>query len=94
MTFNGSYAFLRLIGGDGKVKDVSAGGGVEWMFARGWSAFLEGNYMDFGDHSHTTLLGGCGLVVGGCSFTTHAKAATVLVGVNWRWGGKTPGYGY
>jgi outer membrane immunogenic protein len=70
----------------------TAGGGVEWMFARGWSAFLEGNYMDFGDHDHTVFLGGCGGVVGGCNFTTHAKAATVLVGVNWRWGGKAPGY--
>jgi hypothetical protein len=23
------------------------GGGVEWMFALHWSAFLEGNYIDF-----------------------------------------------
>jgi outer membrane immunogenic protein len=53
----------------------TAGGGVEWMFARGWSAFLEGNYMDFGDQSHNTILGVCGGVVGGCNFTTHAKAA-------------------
>jgi outer membrane immunogenic protein len=73
----------------------TAGGGVEWMFARGWSAFLEGNYMDFGDHDHTVFgpggaIAGCGAV--GCTFNTHAKAATVLVGVNWRWGGKAPGY--
>src|SRR5262245_25592754 len=63
----------------------TAGGGVEWMFARGWSAFLEGNYMDFGDNTHTIsnagLLGAC---ITGCAFTTHAKAATVLVGVNYR----------
>ena len=26
----------------------TVGGGVEWMFAPHWSAFLEGNYMDFG----------------------------------------------
>jgi outer membrane immunogenic protein len=68
----------------------TAGGGVEWMFARGWSAFLEGNYMDFGDHDHN--LTGVALCPAGCNFSTHAKAATVLVGVNWRWGGKAPGY--
>jgi len=73
----------------------TAGGGVEWMFARGWSAFLEGNYMDFGDQGHTVFgpgggIAGCGAV--GCAFNTHATAATVLVGVNWRWGGKAPGY--
>jgi outer membrane immunogenic protein len=64
----------------------TVGGGVEWMFAPGWSAFLEGNYMDFGDHFHTVFgpgLFGCG---GGCTFETHAKAATVLVGVNYRFG--------
>ena len=27
------------------------GGGVEWMFAPHWSAFLEGNYMGFGSNS-------------------------------------------
>jgi outer membrane immunogenic protein len=66
----------------------TAGGGVEWMFARGWSVFLEGNYMDFGDNDHTVF--GVGPVVcpvGGCNFTTHVKAATVLVGVNYRFGG-------
>jgi outer membrane immunogenic protein len=75
----------------------TAGGGVEWMFAPGWSAFLEGNYMDFGDQNHTvfgTAVSGVCLAPVGCSFDTHVKAATVLVGVNWRWGGKAPGYRY
>jgi hypothetical protein len=65
------------------------------MFARGWSAFLEGNYMDFGDNDHTifnnggVIVNGCGGV--GCTFNTHVKAATVLVGVNYRFGwGKAP----
>jgi outer membrane immunogenic protein len=71
----------------------TAGGGVEWMFARGWSAFLEGNYMDFGDNDHA-VFGPAGCPLAGCNFNTHVKAATVLVGVNWRWGGKAPGYGY
>ena len=70
----------------------TVGGGVEWRFAPQWSAFLEGNYYDFGDRDRTLFthnfgFGGCD---DGCSFRTHAKAATVLVGVNWRWGGKAP----
>ena len=34
----------------------TAGGGVEWMFAPRWSAFLEGNYMDFGSNDQTIRL--------------------------------------
>jgi outer membrane immunogenic protein len=69
----------------------TAGGGVEWMFTRGWSAFLEGNYMDFGEQDHFVNPTSFSCPVGGCAFTTHAKAATVLVGVNYRWGwGKAP----
>ncbi|MGC1940874.1 MAG: outer membrane beta-barrel protein, partial [Pseudolabrys sp.] len=66
------------------------GGGVEWRFAPQWSAFLEGNYYDFGNNDRilttTTFgFGGCDL---GCSFNTKSTAATVLVGVNWRpWSG-------
>jgi outer membrane immunogenic protein len=33
----------------------TAGGGVEWMFAPRWSAFLEGNYMDFGSNDQTAI---------------------------------------
>ena len=66
------------------------GGGVEWRFAPQWSAFLEGNYYDYGNNNRTittnnffnvTDFGGCDL---GCSFNTKSTAATVLVGVNWR----------
>jgi outer membrane immunogenic protein len=70
----------------------TAGGGVEWMFAPHWSAFLEGNYMDFGNNDHTVF--GNVICATGCFFDTHAKAATVLVGVNYRFGwlgkGKAP----
>jgi outer membrane immunogenic protein len=31
----------------------TVGGGVEWRFAPQWSAFLEGNYYDFGDKDRT-----------------------------------------
>ena len=73
----------------------TAGGGVEWRFAPQWSAFLEGNYYDFGDRDRTisTNIGPGIFCGGGCPFNTKATAATVLVGVNWRWGGKAP-YAY
>jgi outer membrane immunogenic protein len=60
----------------------TAGGGVEWMFAPHWSAFLEGNWMDFGNQNRTVLGGTC--PVGGCFFNTKANETTVLVGVNYR----------
>ena len=55
------------------------GGGVEWMFAPHWSAFLEGNYMDFGTQSGT-------VVIPAGTFPINAKAteSNVLVGVNYR----------
>jgi outer membrane immunogenic protein len=60
----------------------TAGGGVEWMFAPHWSAFLEGNYMDFGSHDRTVFTPvAC---PAGCALNTKATAATVLVGVNYR----------
>jgi outer membrane immunogenic protein len=84
VTFNGSD-----IGGLSKTRTGwTAGGGVEWMFAPNWSAFLEGNYMDFGSNDRritTPLLTAC---ASGCAFNTKATAATVLVGLNYRfnWG--------
>ena len=74
----------------------TVGGGVEWRFAPQWSAFLEGNYYDFGDRDRTVFThnfgpdpNGCDF---GCSFNTKVTAATVLIGVNyrWGWGGKAP----
>jgi outer membrane immunogenic protein len=69
----------------------TAGGGVEWMFAPHWSAFLEGNFMDFGSDNNTIFapgVVGCAL---GCAFNAKATATTVLVGVNYRFGwGKAP----
>ena len=64
----------------------TAGGGVEWMFAPGWSAFLEGNYMDFGDHDHTVITPLVPLCAAGCAFNTKTTATSVLVGVNYRFG--------
>ena len=53
------------------------GGGVEWMFAPHWSAFLEGNYMDFGSTSGNVT------VAGVVPVTVKATESNVLVGVNY-----------
>jgi len=65
------------------------GGGVEWMFAPQWSAFLEGNWMDFGSKDGTAVFGvAC---AAGCAYSVKATEATVLVGVNYRFNwGKAP----
>ena len=60
------------------------------MFAPHWSAFLEGNYMDFGSNDHNIF--DTTVCVAGCFFNTHAKAATVLVGVNYRFNWGRAGY--
>jgi outer membrane immunogenic protein len=60
------------------------GGGVEWMFAPHWSAFLEGNYMDFGSRDRTVFTPIATACATGCAFSTKATAANVLVGVNYR----------
>src|SRR5450759_2368827 len=54
------------------------GGGVEWMFAPHWSAFLEGNYMDFGSNSGNVTFNTVPVPV-----TVKATESTVLVGVNY-----------
>jgi outer membrane immunogenic protein len=64
----------------------TVGLGGEYRWTPNWSVFLEGNYYDFGDRDHllfTTALVAPGCVAG-CAFSTHTKAATVLVGVNYR----------
>ena len=62
------------------------------MFAPHWSAFLEGNYMDFGSTSRNLVTPVVGSVCEfGCGFSTKATATTVLVGVNYRFSlGKAP----
>ena len=64
----------------------TVGGGVEWRFAPQWSAFLEGNYMDFGSHDDTVFVPvAC---AAGCNISRKTTAATVLVGANYRfWSG-------
>ncbi len=81
VTFNGS----QIGQGSNTRTGWTIGGGVEWMFAPHWSAFLEGNYMDFGSTSGTAVtpaLTAC--AAPGCGFTAKATMSTVLVGVNYR----------
>jgi outer membrane immunogenic protein len=71
----------------------TVGGGVEWMFAPGWSVFGEYNYMDFGrkDIGFISAVTGGGFVAGAPSevVSTRLTAQQALVGVNYKfnWGG-------
>ncbi|HEY1475747.1 MAG TPA: outer membrane beta-barrel protein [Pseudolabrys sp.] len=60
------------------------GGGFEWMFMPHWSAFLEGNYMNFGSRDGTFFSGAATVCAAGCSWSAKATEANVLVGVNYR----------
>jgi outer membrane immunogenic protein len=72
----------------------TVGGGLEWMFAPGWSLFGEYNYMNFGtknvNFASTGLVGGFG-AAGALADTNAIKLTTqtVLAGVNYKfnWGG-------
>jgi len=59
------------------------GGGVDWMFAPHWSAFLEGNYMDFGSRSGTVVTPAATFCSAGCPISAKATESNVLVGVNY-----------
>jgi len=61
----------------------TVGGGVEWMFAPGWSVFGEYNYMDFGTNS-VTFTAAPGLLPVGEHINIAQKAQTALVGVNYK----------
>ena len=63
----------------------TVGGGVEWMFAPHWSAFIEGNYMSQGSNSGTVVTPNLAVCSTGCAWNTNNRnESTVLVGVNFR----------
>ena len=65
-----------------------AGGGLEWMFAPSWSAFVEYDHMDFGtkDVFLANVSGG-----GGFTETIKQSVDKVLVGIDYRFDwGKSP----
>jgi outer membrane immunogenic protein len=81
-TFNGNVPVLFLSEStSGERQGWTIGGGLEWMFAPGWSVFGEFNYMDFGnkDVSFTAVAPGPGDVV-----RTKLEVEQVLVGVNYK----------
>ncbi|HYW64777.1 MAG TPA: outer membrane beta-barrel protein [Bradyrhizobium sp.] len=70
----------------------TVGGGLEWMFAPGWSVFGEYNYMDFGRKSvgFTSAIAGPLAANSAPSIvSTRFEVQQALVGVNYKfnWGG-------
>jgi len=69
----------------------TAGGGVEWQFVPSWSVFLEYNFLGFQRDSDFT----CGPnICGNNVFSAKADIQTVLLGVNFRFGGIGKGRPY
>ena len=61
----------------------AVGGGLEWMFAPGWSVFGEYNYMDFGTNL-ITFIAAPGNFPPGEHVNISLKTQTALVGVNYK----------
>ena len=66
----------------------TVGGGLEWMFAPGWSVFGEYNYMDFG-RKDIGFIAGPATVGAPDIVSTRLTIQQALVGVNYKfnWGG-------
>jgi outer membrane immunogenic protein len=66
----------------------TVGGGFEYRFAPNWSAFIEGNYYDFGSRDRVVFTPVTTACQFGCAFSANTTAVSVLAGVNYRfWGG-------
>jgi outer membrane immunogenic protein len=65
----------------------TVGLGGEYKFAPNWSVFLEGNYYDFGSRDRVVFTPVATACVAGCLFSGKTTAASVLVGVNYRFTG-------
>jgi outer membrane immunogenic protein len=66
----------------------TVGGGLEWMFAPGWSVFGEFNYLDFG-RKNISFVAAPSTVGVAEVVRTRLQVEQVLVGVNYKfnWGG-------
>jgi outer membrane immunogenic protein len=62
----------------------TVGGGLEWMFAPGWSVFGEYNYMDFGRRDVRYVLAPFPAVGDADVVSTRLTVQQVLVGVNYK----------
>jgi outer membrane immunogenic protein len=63
----------------------TAGGGVEYMFAPNWSVFVEYNYIGLGTDAITFQP--INTTPTSFAYDIKQNVQTVLVGVNFRWGG-------
>jgi outer membrane immunogenic protein len=62
----------------------TVGGGLEWMFAPGWSVFGEFNYMDFGSLNSNFTRGPLAVVNSEDVVRTRLQVEQFLVGVNYK----------
>jgi outer membrane immunogenic protein len=67
----------------------TVGGGLEWMFARGWSVFGEFNYMDFGT-KNVAFVSAPGTVGLADVVRTKLEVEQFLVGVNYKFNWAQP----
>lgn len=67
----------------------TVGGGLEYMFAKGWSVFGEYNYADFG-RKDITFTAGPGTVGAPSITSTRLSIQTALVGVNYKFNFANP----
>ena len=67
----------------------TVGGGLEWMFARGWSVFGEFNYMDFGRRD-INFVAAPGTVGAPDVVRTKLEVEQILVGVNYKFNWAQP----
>ena len=63
----------------------TAGAGIEWAFAKNWSASLEYDYYDFGTQSVNFTRDNTGAFVEATDIKNHVH--TIMVGFNYRFGG-------
>ena len=83
VTFNSENAFGASRSG------WTVGGGLEWMFARGWSVFGEFNYMDFGRRD-INFVAAPGTVGAPDVVRTKLEVEQFLVGVNYKFNWAQP----
>jgi outer membrane immunogenic protein len=67
----------------------TVGGGLEWMFAPGWSVFGEFNYMDFG-RKDISFVAGPNTVGAPDVVSTRLTTETALFGVNYKFNWAQP----
>lgn len=78
-----TVAGLSIATGNSTLGGWTAGGGIEFMFAPNWSAFVEYSYQGFGNNQTTLALPGDVIPL---NFNLNVNSQTVSVGVNFRFG--------